>query len=362
MTALTIALLATTITTEVTRQTLWQGGEGGYAAYRIPAVVAAPNGTLLAFCEGRKNGTSDQGDIDLLLRRSPDGGATWSTSVILHEEGETEPITIGNPCPITDSGRGIVHLLFCRDNHDVFYTASDDNGQTWQEPSNISSLLDDFEYDVVRVATGPGHGLLTSGGRLVVPVWLCNREVEHANVEPTKDRYRSGVIFSDDDGETWQAGGLVPATLNRLNESMVIELSDGRLLLNSRAHEVGYRAQAISSDGGRTWAAPDLVTGLPDATVQASLLRHSDGSLLFSNIPTPLEYGSFAPRRRGLALKRSNDDGRTWSPIQVIEPGRSAYSDLVELPSGDVVCVFECGDNRYNERIDVVTIPLSSDN
>lgn len=338
------------------RQTLWTGGEDGYSGYRIPAIVRTPDDTLLAFCEARKNSLADQGDIDLVIRRSHDNGQTWSPSAVIFDGDGDAEITIGNPCPVVDPGRDCTHLIFCRDNHEIFYTSSTDAGQAWKAPIDISAVLKDFDYNVVRVGAGPGHGLLTREGHIIVPVWVCDREVKDVNKSVALDRYRAGVIRSTDGGQSWSAGGLVPANLNRLNESMVVELPDGRLLLNSRTYEVGYRTQSISADGGLTWSDPDLVTALPDATVQGSLLKHSSGQLLFSNIPTPVSAGNNTARRRGLTLKTSFDDGRTWSGPVVIEAGPSAYSDLVELPDGDVLCLFECGEQRYNERIDIIRI------
>ena len=164
------------------RQTLWRGGEGGYAAYRIPALIRSPGGTLLAFCEARKTGASDQGDIDLVLRRSTDDGRTWTPSVVLHEEGGDAPITIGNPCPIAvpdadDPAAGVVRLLFCRNNQRAFHTVSADDGVTWAPPREITAVLAGFDYPTVRVATGPVHGLRLTApgphpGRLAAPVWL----------------------------------------------------------------------------------------------------------------------------------------------------------------------------------------------
>jgi sialidase-1 len=81
-------------------------GEGGYHTYRIPALIVASNRTVLAFCEGRKHSASDTGDVDLLLKRSEDGGRTWSEAQVLWDDG---PNTCGNPCPVLTRKRN--HLL-----------------------------------------------------------------------------------------------------------------------------------------------------------------------------------------------------------------------------------------------------------
>src|SRR5574340_1026307 len=95
-------------------------GTGGYHTYRIPAVVLASDQTLLAFCEGRKTGRGDHGDLDLVLRRSTDAGRTWLPMQLVYEEGGTARITIGNPCPVVDRTTGTVWLPFCRNNDRVF--------------------------------------------------------------------------------------------------------------------------------------------------------------------------------------------------------------------------------------------------
>ena len=104
---------------------IFVSGREGYHTYRIPAIVVSRQGTVLAFCEGRKTSSADHGDIDLLLRRSFDGGSTWQVTQLVHEEGGTAKITIGNPCPIVDR-EGTIHLVFCRDNARAFYTKSVD--------------------------------------------------------------------------------------------------------------------------------------------------------------------------------------------------------------------------------------------
>ena len=86
---------------------VWTSGEGGYHTYRIPAVVQSPNGALLAFCEGRKGGRGDSGDIDLLMKRSDDGGATWGEQRVLWDDGDN---VCGNPCPVLDRDTGVIFL------------------------------------------------------------------------------------------------------------------------------------------------------------------------------------------------------------------------------------------------------------
>ncbi|MFH1730966.1 MAG: sialidase family protein, partial [Planctomycetota bacterium] len=146
---------------------LFTSGGGGYHTYRIPAIVLTRDNTLLAFCEGRKNGGGDAGDIDLMLRRSTDNGETWEEMQLVHEEGDGAPITIGNPCPVVDRDTGTVWLPFCRNNDRVFVTRSTDDGKTWAEPLEITRDVKKPEWE--WYATGPGHGIQLAGGRMVIP-------------------------------------------------------------------------------------------------------------------------------------------------------------------------------------------------
>lgn len=78
---------------------VYVAGEGEYHTYRIPSVIATPNGTLLAFAEARREGAGDAGNIDLVVKRSQDGGRTWSAMQVIGDNG---PNTFGNPCPVVD--------------------------------------------------------------------------------------------------------------------------------------------------------------------------------------------------------------------------------------------------------------------
>ena len=90
---------------------IFEAGKGGYHTYRIPALAVSCEGTLLAFCEGRKYGRGDAGKINLLLRRSFDGGLTWAPTQLIVAEGDK---TCGNPCPVVDQRDGTIWLPFCK--------------------------------------------------------------------------------------------------------------------------------------------------------------------------------------------------------------------------------------------------------
>jgi sialidase-1 len=337
-------------------QTVFRAGSEEYHTYRIPALVRATNGDMLAICEGRRDSAWDHGKIDLVLKRSSDGGKSWGKIENIHgEEGDT---TIGNPCPIVDS-QGRIHLIYCRNNFDgLWVICSADHGLSWGEPrliAEVGALEALFGFSIQRFGTGPGHGIQLKSGRFVVPVWMK----EGASHNYQEGIFRVGLLLSDDGGLTWRAG----ATGEQgANESAVAELSDGTLVMNSRsmANPAGYRLVAISRDGGESFVEKFRDEALTCSNCQGSLATTNDGSLLFCNPPLRNSVVSYnADLRRELTLRRSLDGGRNWSVVCQIESGPSGYSDLCVMPDGRCAVLFEVGKTEYHESIAFAAIPLN---
>ena len=325
-------------------------GQDGYHTYRIPSVIATPRGTLLAFAEGRRAAGGDSGDIDLVMKRSTDGGTSWSAMTMVGDNG---PNTFGNACPVIDISTGTIWLLSTHNagvdresaiidststgSRTVWVMKSDNDGLTWSDPAEITSAVKRPNW--TWYATGPGVGIQTRSGRLVIPA-------NHA--EAGTRIHRSHIFYSDDHGTTWHLGAVSdPGT----NESQVAELSDGRLMLNMRNHPAkpsNFRMVAISDDGGLTLSAAESDRALIEPPAQASLLRVPNvggtaGSLLFAN--------PAAPSRTRMTVRVSADDGRTWTPGRVLHEGPAAYSSLVVISDTAIGLLYERGERSPYERL-----------
>ncbi len=348
--------------------TVFQNGTEGYNVFRIPALIRAANGDLLAFCEAREGG--DASEIDLVLKRSSDDGRTWGSLRVVQESddfrdlfaGEVPPITVGNPAPVVDlldpKHPGRIWLPFTLENDRVFVTHSDDHGQTWAKRREITADVKLAEWG--WYATGPVHSIQIQRGphrgRLVVPA-------DHRLGDDGADRGLEGaqVLISDDHGMTWRLGAIDDTYEDDLkaNETTVVELADGRLYFNTRDQKgkaPGTRGGAFSEDGGDSlvdsgndrykWFVPEP-DPLDPPVVQCSLLRVSTGPatdrrdvILFTG---PDENGPSGPGRSDLRVRYSTDEAKTWRDGPLIHEGPAAYSDMVQLSGGDVGILFEAG-------------------
>jgi sialidase-1 len=321
----------------------------GYSCFRIPAIVRGTHGTLLAFAEGRIDNCGDTGDIDLVVKRSTDGGRTWSPlQVVNHGNGDTH----GNPVPIVDARTGRIVLISTynagRDDDKgcavpcprfPHQQVSDDDGVTWSAPEDIGAQVKLANWDS-WYASGPVHGIqLTKGphaGRLVFGV---NAETSDGT---NSIENHAALIYSDDHGDNWTVGAVdsfdhpVGGTMaQKPSEVSVVELADGSIYAGGREQsgtDIGNRDYAISRDGGESFSTPfttipDLVTPM----VQGSLLRlHRDGQgdrILFSS-------PSDTDRRRWMMIRSSYDSGRSWENVEQgtqVATDWSGYPDLVQI-------------------------------
>jgi sialidase-1 len=344
---------------------LFQGASGGYNIYRIPGIVVTGKGTILAYTEARKTNGNDWDTIDIVMRRSTDGGATFlPQTVIAHapgkierssvaverKQGQPDDITYNNPLAIADRN-GSVHFLFCLEYMRAFYMRSDDDGQTFSTPVEITSAFEAFRQDYAWrvIATGPGHGIQLTSGRLLVPIWLAlgtGGNGHHPSV--------NGTIYSDDHGATWHRGDIAVANTPEFpdpNETTAAQLADGTVLLNVRTEAKENRRTIVTSkDGATHWSAPHLQSDLPDPICFGALMRLStkkDGGknrLLFVN-PDNLQRADGkdvrSKDRVNLTARLSYDEGGHWTVSRTIESAATGYADLSVLPDGTILCLYE---------------------
>ncbi|SHI78001.1 sialidase-1 [Tessaracoccus bendigoensis DSM 12906] len=327
-------------------RTLARRGLDGYRQYRIPALAVSTRGTLLAAYDGRPNLDDLPSPIDLLLRRSTDGGRTWLPQQVVRTGTGLEGF--GDPSLIVDATTGRINLFHAAGTHAGFFEAveglepddavqhvdlsvSDDDGLTWQH-RRLTAQLKRPGVAGLFAASGQGTQLHTGryAGRLVQQFVL----LEHGTIT-------AASAWSDDHGDTWRLGAAVgPGT----NESKVACLHDGRLLLHSRA--TPRRLMAVSDDGGETWSPTRPDEALVDPSDNGSLCRF-DGAPMPGLASPDTDAWLLATHnhdedlRRATVLKLSRDNGETWPHAVTLCPGSSAYSSATRLPDGRIGVLYE---------------------
>ena len=364
---------------DIEKTELFAGGEKDHKLYRIPGIVVTRRGTVLVYCEGRRRTGGDWDTIDIMLRRSTDGGKTFSPQTVValvnseihrspvaieHTQGKPDDVTYNNPVAIADKN-GAVHFLFCIDYMRVFYMSSRDDGQTFTQPVEITKAFESLRpgYAWRVVATGPGHGIQLASGRLLVPAWV-SLGLSGNGHGPSADT----TLYSDDHGRNWHVQGLaIPDSpeFPGSNETAAVQLADGSVMLNVRTpSKENRRVITISKDGAGAWATPHYQRDLPDPHCMAGMVRLSTvgkggrNRILFSN-PDNLTRadGRDVPGkdRRNVTVRVSYDEGSSWTVKRTIEAGPSGYSDLAVLPNGTILCFYEASRNGstggYAERL-----------
>ncbi len=343
-------LLAQTPKAEpVFRTTVRQQRDEGVHTYRIPGLATTPKGTLIAVFDIRHDSSADlPGDIDVGLMRSTDNGETWSPMKAIMDFDKSIPGSrgngVGDPAVLVDqkTGRILVAALHSfgsrawngsgpgmdeKETGQFAICHSDDDGLTWSQPLSINPQIKDPAWHLVF--NGPGSGVQLRDGTLVFAA-----QFKDAAKQP-----HSCFVASSDGGNTWKISPAAIPGKPPTSEAQIVELSDGSLLLSMRDE---------SRSGKRAWAKwtwkDTLLNGqwsphwsdVTDPTCMASIIRHPSGKLVFSNPNHP-------SKRVGLTIRTSDDDGKTWSPGKLLDPGTSMYSSLTVLKDGRLGLLYESG-------------------
>ena len=331
--ALIAALAAAVTCLAGEKTTLWKNGNGGIAVYRIPALCTAPNGDLVAVCDARKDNIGDLNafqSINIVCRRSSDGGKTWTPSEPTWKWPwtDSDKWSGSDPSFIVDEKEKKIFLFYnvweSKKRHGVFQfyvQESSDNGKTWSKPRDISNDIAFPEWPFGKKDSEGGFIFITSGSGIQAKDGMLLHTIVHVGDG-------NALFGSTDHGKTWKAFG---KPVKNGDECKVVELSDGSWMINSRWRG-GGRQIHVTKDRGATWES-HYDKSLEDPQCNAQIMRVGD-RLLFSNCKSP-------NRRALLHLRTSADDGKTWSDGVCIEPNGAAYSDLCVLPKGDIGIAYE---------------------
>lgn len=321
------------------RTTLLRPGDYNSTNYRIPAVITAKNGDVVAVTDKRKYNNGDlPEDIDIVCNVSSDGGHTW-----------TEPYTMAYG---TGYGKGFGDCALALTNDEngiiaafvggpgfwgstptnplrMYISRSNDNGMTWTEPEDITHQIygaecDDPERkDWLGGFFGSGNGLLTSTGRIMFVVAMREND--------SKEAVCNHAVYSDDNGLTWKVSGRASVGGD---EAKVTELVDGRILMSIR--HAGYRWYNISDDGGVTWQPTTSEwTDIYAPACNGDLIRYTsvnegdDKNRLLHSVPV-------GDSRKNVTVYVSYDEGETWKAGRCVVPYNSAYSSLCILPDNTI--------------------------
>ncbi|WP_339869969.1 sialidase family protein [uncultured Algoriphagus sp.] len=353
---------------------VYEGGKEGHATYRIPAIVDLPSGELLAFAEGRVNGSNDYGNINLVLKRSENKGKTWSP---LQTIVDYDDLQAGNPAPVVDLldpayPNGVVYLFYNTGNNheydirmnkgvrEVWMIRSLDLGHFWEEPVNITSQVHkpnnpafNAAYtnpaDWRHYANTPGHAFQFQNGAYKGRIYAAANHSQGDAQDEFKD-YQAHGFYSDDHGKTFKISESIKFPGS--NESIAAELPDGKMIMSTRNQrgDIRSRILAYSEDGGATWSEQYFEESLPDPVCQGSILSFDDES---GNTILAHSNNADTEDRNNLTLKISKDLGKTWPDSILIDRKDvpkvktwTAYSDLVLLDPHTLGILFERDDYK----------------
>lgn len=343
------------------RSLVMDGGDYNSKFYRIPAIEVLPDGTLIAVADKRIETSADlPGKIDVVARRSTDGGKTWGPYITVAEHNEDGGY--GDPAIIRDRRTGDLIVISTHGNGlwnkapgRTSISRSRDGGLTWEKPVDVSDQIfttDPNGKQPIKMTAGfasSGRALQLKNGRIMF-VLVTRQE----GVDP----FPCYAIYSDNGGKTWKASKM-PATLDG-DESKVVELPNGDVLMSIRARFGKTRKFAISKDKGETWKELTDYNDLQDIRCNGDIIpvKYNGRDVLLQSLPA-------GPGRSNVTIYASYDGGKTWPRKCQVVRAPSAYSSMVLMPDGKTIAILteEEAHNtdwkNYGYRIWFTSIPLS---
>lgn len=357
-----VALFATTSFAQDTsadapvRYPVFTMGEDGSKFYRIPALVQAADGSLVAIADKRGDALGDLPNIiSVVAKRSTDGGKTWSNMVTIAQGNSTAGTTYGDAAAVLDEETGdIISVFVGNENYGnncvglwasnssyplrLYKSVSKDNGVSWTTPEDISDAVYGGIYGAaskwIGLFAGSGSALqLKQGdnkGRLMFVVAARNNNSWGGAMS-------NYAVYSDDHGATWQVSE--NAACANGDEAKVVELSNGDILMSIKNRNKGSRLMAKSTDGGKTWTTAELNPNLPDPACNGDLVSYTHGGVHYLLHSLPASNST----RENVTIYLSSDDGGKWDIKRQVYEGYSAYSALQVLNDGTIGIIVEEG-------------------
>lgn len=341
-----------------------RGGDEGVDTYRIPGIITTSKGTLIAVYDIRYLNSRDlPGHIDVGMSRSTDGGKTWEPMKVIQDMGPPhENNGIGDPCILYDPATDKIWVasLWSKGNRSIagsgpgltpdetgqfVLSSSSDDGRTWGQPYSITPQVKNPAWKLFF--QGPGAGIVMKDGTLVIPAQYWDAaHMPHSN-----------IIYSKDQGKTWQTSASAPKP--NTTESQVVETTPGVLMLNMRDNRGQFRSVATTRDLGATWTEhPTSRSALQDPVCMGSFIKATvpvkgvKREVLFFCNPDK----SAAPREK-ITIKASLDLGETWLPahqLLIDERPCYGYSSMTMVNENTIGLLYEGIKDLY-----FVTVPVS---
>lgn len=310
-------------------------------------MLVTEKGSLLAYCEAR-TAAGDWSLMDIMLQRSEDEGESFGEPILL-AEGTEEHKTVNNPVMMQDAN-GRIHFLYCEDyginGGKIYRRYSDDDGVTWSDKIDITEFTSPKTRNVF--ALGPGHGIRTRDGMLLVPLWMVPKE---SGAKP--DAHTPSVVstfYSKDNGESWQIGEILHTSSDVIspNETEAALTSDGKVYLTIR-HFGTQRAKAYSETGYSGWTEYSPEYSLTDPQCFGSVVSYNDGVNPYTLLVVNCDSQTC---RSGVTVRGSLDDGHTWVIKKGIDPDRGGYAEAaVDNRKGLIYLLYE---NAFGETVHFV--------